>query len=277
MNMKHNKLVILFLAGLFTFVFCLWQNNDIVVSNYLYKTSKINADFNGYKIAQISDLHNKKFGKDQKNLLSIVKNEKPDIIVITGDIADSKNTDIDAALNFVYGAVKIAPVYYVTGNHEEYWLSDIDRDRLMQGMEQLGATILNNKIVALKNENGNDLFLIGLSDSHLSDNTLSALLSGIDPNKLHIVLAHDPNYLDNYSSANADLVFSGHIHGGQVRLPFIGGIVAPNYGLFPKYTAGTYLKDSTTMVVSRGLGNSVIPIRIFNRPEVVIVKLAAGK
>lgn len=269
---KVRKIIILVFMGIFVLFFCIWQNNDIVVSNYKYKTSLIGSNLNGYKIAQISDLHNKEFGKNQKNILIILEKENPDIIVVTGDIVDSSHTNINIALEFIKGAIDIAPVFYVTGNHES-WLSNNDRDKLMKGMEQDGVTLLDNKAINLEKENGDGFYLIGLSDNNLSDNVLTTLSTYLDSSKPQIVLAHEPQYFDNYSTAGVDLVLSGHAHGGQFRLPFIGGLVAPNQGFFPKYTSGTYLKNNTTMIVSRGLGNSIIPIRVFNRPEIVIVSL----
>lgn len=271
-NKTVRKIVVSFLIGMTVFIFCVWQNNDIVISKYEYKNSKTSDSLNGYKIAQISDLHNKEFGKNQKKILSKLKKEMPDLIVITGDLVDSNRTNINIAMEFIQGAVKIAPTFYVTGNHE-YWLSANDRDKLMNGMKQAGVTLLDNKAVILGNEDGNGFFLLGLSDKNLSDNTLTTICSNIASNKLQILLAHEPQYFKAYCNAGVDLVLSGHAHGGQIRLPFIGGLIAPNQGIFPKYTSGTYLMDSTTMIVSRGLGNSIIPIRIFNRPEIVIVTL----
>jgi predicted MPP superfamily phosphohydrolase len=260
------------LLGFIISIFCIWQNNDIIISEYVYETAKMSDAMEGFKIAQVSDLHNKVFGKDHKILLNKLKNEKPNIIVITGDLVDSKKTNVDAALEFVKGAIEIAPVYYVTGNHE-FWLSSNDWDKLMQGMEQYGVVILDNKVSNIEFNNEFGFYLIGLSDSNLLDNTLKSLCSDIDSDRLQILLAHEPQNINHYSEAKVDLVLSGHAHGGQMRLPLIGGLVAPDQGLFPKYTSGTYIDKNTTMIVSRGLGNSIIPVRIFNRPEIVIITL----
>lgn len=271
-KIKSNKIVVLFFIGLVMIVFCFWQNNDIVVTDYIYKTKKISDKFDGFRIAQISDLHNKKFGKNQRNLLSILEKENPNIIVITGDIVDCNRTDINVTLEFIKGAVKIAPVCYVTGNHE-YQLNNKDWNKLMQSMEKYGVKIVDNEAVNIEKEKVSGLYLIGLSDKNLSDDTLKTICTKLSSDKLQIVLAHEPQYFKNYSEAKVDLVFSGHAHGGQFRLPFIGGLFAPYQGFFPKYTSGAYKKNSTTMIVNRGLGNSIIPLRIFNRPEVVIVRL----
>ncbi|HZK21457.1 MAG TPA: metallophosphoesterase [Oscillospiraceae bacterium] len=251
--------------------FSLWQNNDITVSNYEYKSDKINKALDGYKIVQISDLHNKQFGKGQSRLLTEIKALSPDIIVITGDIVDCRRTDINPALDFVTGAVKIAPVYYVSGNHEEL-LSLYDAKRLKDGIKQAGAKILINCAVNI--EHGGESFcLLGVKDGSETDDLKQLLYTLDSPHNFKVLLAHKPQYLNSYSENSIDLVFSGHAHGGQARLPFIGGLIAPEQGLFPKYSAGEYVMDDTTMIVSRGLGNSIIPVRVSNRPDIVVVEL----
>jgi predicted MPP superfamily phosphohydrolase len=270
--MKYRKLILAMTLGIVILAFCLWQNNDIVVNEYLYKTKEISDRFDGFSIAHISDLHNKEFGKNQKHLIRILDKAAPNLIAITGDIVDSKKTNVDVALEFVKGATQIAPVYYVTGNHE-YWLSQNDYDKLMQGMREHGVIILDNKVTQITAEGEAGFYLLGLSDNNLTDQTLETLCSDTNSGQLQILLAHEPQYLDLYSSSSVDLVLSGHAHGGQFRLPGLGGLVAPGQGFLPKYTSGAYVEGNTTMIVSRGLGNSIIPVRIFNRPQVVIIKL----
>lgn len=246
-------------------LFFLYENKHLVVSEYTYSSEKITSDLNGFKIVQISDLHNAVFGKNNQRLLRKIKEQNPDIIVLTGDLVDSKHTNINSALKFAKNAVEICPVYYITGNHE-YVLSDAKRERLLSGLEENGVTVLFNEIV---NAGFN---LVGLDDNYLTGVTLSNLLDGHE-NELNIVLAHEPQFLRSYSGAGADLVLSGHAHGGQFRLPFIGAVYAPGQGFNPEYAEGTYTKNDTTMIVSRGLGNSVIPVRLFNDPEIVCVTL----
>ena len=186
--------------------------------------------------------------------------------------------------------VKICPVYYVTGNHE-YWLEKSEYDELMDGLIGAGVVILDDQVVEISR--GDAKFrLVGLDDKSLADGTLEALLSDESirndqaeqkeetadnedsgEKELTVVLAHEPQYLVRYASIGVDLVLSGHAHGGQFRLPFVGGIVAPDQGFLPEYTSGEYYMDGTEMIVSRGLGNSVIPVRLFNFPEIVCVEL----
>ena len=273
MKMKkipHKKILILILIIIILIPFCLYQNKHLVITTYTYESEKLGADLDGYRIVQISDLHNAEFGKENKKLLETIRSCSPDIIVITGDLVDSNHTNVERAVAFVKEAVKIAPVYYVTGNHE-YWLDLSENEQMMQGILAAGAYDLDDEAVRI--EKGDSSFMLaGLDDQHLSDETLKNLLQE-QKNELSIVLAHEPQYLQNYANAGADLVLTGHAHGGQIRLPFVGGIVAPDQGFLPEYTSGKYNRADTEMIVSRGLGNSIIPVRLFNYPEVVCVEL----
>ena len=269
-KIPHKKILILMLIIIILIPFCLYQNKHLVITTYTYESEKLGADLDGYRIVQISDLHNAEFGKENKKLLETIRSCSPDIIVITGDLVDSNHTNVERAVAFVEEAVKIAPVYYVTGNHE-YWLDPSENEQMMQGILAAGAYDLDDEAVCI--EKGDSSFmLIGLDDQHLSDETLKNLLQE-QKNELSIVLAHEPQYLQNYANAGADLVLTGHAHGGQIRLPFVGGIVAPDQGFLPEYTSGKYNRADTEMIVSRGLGNSIIPVRLFNYPEVVCVEL----
>lgn len=269
-KIPHKKILILILIIIILIPFCLYQNKHLVITTYTYESEKLGADLDGYRIVQISDLHNAEFGKENKKLLETIRSCSPDIIVITGDLVDSNHTNVERAVAFVNEAVKIAPVYYVTGNHE-YWLEPSENEQMMQGILAAGACDLDDEAVRI--EKGDSSFMLaGLDDQHLSDETLKNLLQE-QKNELSIVLAHEPQYLQNYANAGADLVLTGHAHGGQIRLPFVGGIVAPDQGFLPEYTSGKYNRADTEMIVSRGLGNSIIPVRLFNYPEVVCVEL----
>ena len=271
-KLPSKRIWIPIIIALILIPFFLFQNKHLVITNYTYESDKLGTDLDGYRIVQISDLHNATFGKNNRKLLDAIKLCSPDIIVITGDLVDSNHTDVERAVSFVEQAVTIAPVYYVTGNHE-YWLTSTDRQQTLQGILSAGAIDLDNLSVPITRGDSSFL-LVGLDDHHLSDETLKRLLT--NQNELSIVLAHEPQYLQEYADAGADLVLSGHAHGGQFRLPFIGGLVAPDQGFLPKYTSGDYTIADTDMIVSKGLGNSIIPIRLFNYPEIVCVELKAS-
>lgn len=260
-------------------LFFLWQNNNITITEINYYNDKIPDGFNGYSIVHISDLHNKSFGKNQEYLLKKVRIAEPDIIVITGDLVDRRKYNLDIAMKFIDGAMKIAPIYYVSGNHEA-WSKDYKN--ISQRLLDYGVKILDDNKVALK-EGKYEIEILGLSDpGFLTSNYLEGTdlskpkkeLSKLsDDSTFQILLSHRPELFDLYTDENIDIIFSGHAHGGQFRIPLIGGLVAPDQGLFPKYTSSAYVQNQSTLIVSRGLGNSIIPVRIFNRPEIIKVTL----
>lgn len=268
-------LVVFILIGLV--VFCFWQNNSIVVNNIIFENAKVSDEFQGYKIVHISDLHNKEFGENHSRLVKKIKNANPDIIVITGDLIDSYNTKVDIALEFIDEAVKIAPVYYVSGNHE---IRTGLYEELKLQLEHRGVTVLHDeKVEIIKGDSTIDL--IGITDVSYAkvkdkkqyvETTLDSLIE--ENNNLKILLSHRPELFNVYAESKVDLVFSGHAHGGQIRLPLVGGLFAPGQGLLPEYTEGVHSKNNISMIISRGLGNSIFPLRIFNRPEVVVVTLS---
>lgn len=283
MKIKNYKIQIISAVLVFvilTTLFLYWQNNHIVITNIVYKNSEIPQSFNGFKIAQISDLHNKSFGKHQKRLIDKLKESQPDVIVITGDLIDKRRTNIDVAMDFVGQAVEISPVYYVCGNHEKI---SGQYDVLKLKLSGAGVVVLDNDTADIE-INGESIQLVGLMDvvfyatarndyKAMLRNNLSSLLGSTD--KFSVVLSHRPEFINDYVECGAKLVLTGHAHGGQVRLPLVGGLAAPGQGIFPKYTSGSYTVNDTTMIVSRGLGNSIFPFRVFNRPEIVVVKLVS--
>lgn len=278
---RSKRLIWLLVAiSIVMVIWTLWGNTALMINKITVSGDRISPAFSGFRIAQVSDLHNAEFGEDNATLLQMLSECDPDIIVITGDLVDSSRTDIDIALAFAGEAVKIAPTYYVTGNHE----AAISRyDVLRSGLETAGVIVLEDEAVKLEYK-GESITLIGLSDP---DFTIKGDMFGEVPAMVNtklgnlmdgdggytVLLSHRPELFENYVSGSVDLILSGHAHGGQFRLPFVGGLIAPNQGLFPKYDAGLYTEGDTNMVVSRGIGNSIIPIRFNNRPEIVVVEL----
>jgi uncharacterized protein len=272
-----KKILILILCIVITTIFLYYENNYITVNRIDIKSKKLPGKFNGYKIVHLSDVHNKLFGKDQKNLVDVIKSVDPDMIVVTGDLIDSRKYNAEISMELINQSVKIAPVYYVTGNHE--WRYG-KFSNLEKRLRESGVKVLRDKNEKILK--GNERLVIAGVDDPLKfrnnqvtsfKNSLGKSLAGTRADEFKILLSHRPEKFLEYQSYKLDVVFSGHAHGGQVRLPFVGGIIAPGQGLFPRYTSGAYSENGTTMVVSRGLGNSVAPQRIFNRPEVVVVTL----
>lgn len=273
-------LLCLGLIGAILAIWTLWGNMALMVSEITIISDRLPSEFSGYRIAHISDLHNTEFGEDNATLLQMLSECQPDIIVITGDLIDAQHTDVEAALSFVQESIKVAPIFYVTGNHEA---SCPQYDVLKAGLESAGVTVLEDEITYLERK-GETIALLGLSDPNFSIRgdlfgEVPAMVSTKLKNMLEqessysILLSHRPELFETYVACGVDLILSGHAHGGQFRLPFVGGLIAPDQGLFPKYDAGLYTDGNTNMIVSRGLGNSIIPIRFNNRPEIVLINL----
>lgn len=279
--MKKKRLIIagVALVLLALIIWTAWGNTALELNTYTITSEELPDVFDGYRIAHVSDLHNAEMGEGNEKLLAMLRDAEPDIIAITGDLIDSRNTDVEVALAFAEEAVQIAPSYYVTGNHE----ARIDKyNELIEGLESKGVVHLHNKSVILEQDN-ESITLIGIRDpsfqaDYLFDDEASVVDSVLSElmrkaNGYTVLLSHRPEMFDVYVSNEVDLVLSGHAHGGQFRLPFIGGLVAPGQGLFLEYDAGLYTEDNTNMIVSRGIGNSILPFRVNNRPEVILIEL----
>ena len=282
MTVKKKRIIVFavvatILLGLI--IWTAWGNTALELNHYTISSDRLPEAFDGYRIAHVSDLHNTEMGKDNEKLLDMLQEADPDIIAITGDIIDSRNTDIDVALQFTKDAMEIAPCYYVTGNHEarvsEY-------DELKEGMIELGVVVLEDGRIELE-QSGETITLLGVKDPSFQTDYLFGDSETVMQSKLQeivneedsytILLSHRPELFEVYTESKVDLVLSGHAHGGQFRLPFVGGLVAPNQGLFPKYDAGLYTEENTNMIVSKGIGNSILPFRFNNRPEVILIDL----
>ena len=246
------------------------QNTKLSASHYVFRSPKVKGALEGFRITQISDLHNKEFGRENCRLLALAEAQLPDLLVITGDLTDSYHPDLDKALDTASRLTRIAPCYYVTGNHE-HRLSRERQEVFFRGLEAAGVVLLRNEAVRLGL--GEGFRLLGVDCNQARTDTLKDLMADRPAGELNILLAHKPHYAKSYREAGVDLVLAGHAHGGQWRLPGIGGLYAPGQGPLPKYTAGMYRLGDTVMCVSRGLGNSSFPLRIENQPELVTVTL----
>lgn len=272
------------ITALSAYGFCYYQNNILQVTKF---NLHLNTNDN-IRVLQLSDLHSKEFGKDNSVLLDTVLNEKPDIVVATGDLIDSNMKRIDNIINFLATINNSVPVFYIPGNNE------MRCNRLNEILHKLRC----NNIIVLENEikrikiKSTMINILGLVEKRIDDGELFYekfnskyegkksyfLLEQLENmNGLKFVLSHYPeNYEANkdisYSKYKFDIMFSGHAHGGQFILPFVGGLFAPGQGIFPKYYSGMYGKENK-LIVSRGLGNSGFPLRLFNRPNVVIVDI----
>ena len=259
----------------------LWtEDKHIVTTHYTYRSKKVPKSFDGFKIVQVSDFHNAYFGRRSKHLLEAVEVAAPDAIVITGDIVDRRTPCLKRAAVLVERITAIQKTFYVTGNHEAHY------KHFNKLYDVIGKSDVRNitKHSAELERNGEKINLAGINDVWFFGDEVNpetyrnfkqelADKVNILPHDFTVLLAHRPELLPVYSKNDVDLVFSGHAHGGQIRLPVVKGLYAPHQGVNPKYTEGMHEQNGTTMVVSRGLGNSRFPFRVFNHPEVVVVEL----
>lgn len=268
---RKINIIIILIPLLIIFLFV--QNNSIQLTKLNITIKDLPDSLEGYKILHISDLHSKSFGNNQSMLVQKIKRTNPDIIVVSGDTIDVRKYNENSALSLL-GQIRNIPIYLVTGNHE-YWSNRFNQ--FEKKLENISVIVLRNELETITVGDGK-INIVGIDDKSFFgeisyENAISKLSNGVEDDGLNILLAHRPDYINEYSKYNYDVVFSGHAHGGQIRLPFIGGLFAPNQGAFPKYTEGKHTVNNTTIIISRGLGNSVFPQRIFNRPEIILVTL----
>lgn len=282
--MKSNKtlrIVVLFVVLCLTLgTFIVYDNLKLDITEYTLENDNSPESFNEFKIVHLSDLHNTEFGKDNEKLLKIIKEQKPDAVFVTGDSIDGFYTNIQIPINLFKETLKICDVYLVVGNHESRVNINVYNE-FIDALTEIGVIVLKDSSAYIKKDE-EKIQVIGLKDASeykadynndYGDKITEAINNLDDKNTFSILLSHHPELFPEYKNTEVDLVFSGHAHGGQFRLPFIGGIIAPEQGLFPEFDAGVFNKNNTTMVVSRGLGNSIVPVRINNSPEIVVVTL----
>ncbi|MDE6880221.1 MAG: metallophosphoesterase [Oscillospiraceae bacterium] len=276
---NRHPLIKLLLAVLFCLLFFRWSNTSLQVERFQYVSPRLPAGFDGCVLVQISDLHGALFGEDNQNLLDQVRRQEPDYILLTGDLLDRyRQTPHRYAISLGRALADIAPTFFVTGNHE--WAMP-NVPELKRGLEEAGVTVLSNEYTVLE-RGGDTLVLSGIDDpnGYAGQKTPEELADEVreafgDP--FWILLAHRNNrFEDQYSRLGADLVVSGHGHGGLIRLPFTDGLISVERTLFPSYTAGFYRENGADLFVSRGLGNSGRTFRLFNRPELVVLTLCRG-
>ena len=280
-----KKIIIGIIAAIFLALvsWTIWGNTALELNCCTVTGEELPEAFDGFRIAHVSDLHNTELGQNNEKLIAILRDARPDIIVITGDLIDSRNTDIAVALEFAEQAMQIAPCYYVTGNHEARISS---YPKLKEGLTDLGVFVLEDARLEIT-RSGESIVLMGVDDPSFEEDYLFGDAETLMENKLTelmdeedgytILLSHRPELFEIYADSGVNLILSGHAHGGQFRLPFVGGLVAPNQGVFPEYDAGQYTDDHTCMIVSRGVGKSIIPFRFNNRPEVILLELKTAQ
>lgn len=253
----------------------LWAGNFTVgLTEVSISSGKLPAAFEGFRIALVTDLHNRVFGPDNDWLVAQLEKAKPDLIALSGDIAD-EDSSISALSALLPRLSAVAPCVYVTGNHE--WRMK-NRAEWFSLLEKSGVRYLSNRFARLT-RGESEMIIAGVDDPNgpRDQKTPGKLLREVKaaaPDDYLVVLCHRNDQLENLANLGADLVLSGHAHGGVVRLPFLGAVFGTHYEFFPEDTEGVICCGETCMVVSRGLGGSRrLPVRIANRPEIPVITL----
>lgn len=284
-EIKPKRLKRTIIASTFLMLFVLlmfWAfYNGLVVKEYDVVSHKMPGNTK-VRIAVIADLHSHIYGKEQEPIADIIRTQKPDLIALVGDIADDEEPIIGTEL-FLLKIKDVAPIYYVTGNHE-FWSNNVDST--LKLFDNYGVKVLQNESQNIT-INGVDLTICGIDDPEVfkyteneellnmaCDDEVLERFSDLNTSRVNILLAHRPERIESYKKYDFDLVLSGHSHGGQFRIPLLlNGLYAPNQGFFPKYSGGLYKHRDLTHIVSRGLSYNPRLPRIFNPPEIVIVEV----
>lgn len=249
------------------------SRDDLEISRYEVKSQKLPESFDGFKIVQLSDLHGAEFGEDGMELVEKVKELEPDMIALTGDFVTDEG-DLAAVEKLVARLTELCPVYFVSGNHE---FGSGLAVKVRNILERAGVKYLSNEYLTIsRGEDG--ILLGGVEDplayaDMLSPDELAQKMNDAAPDAFKILLGHRNYWMTEYPELPVDLIFCGHAHGGLIRIPGVGGLIGTDRSLFPDFDAGEYNNGRYTLIVSRGLGNSVSIPRVFNRPEIVCVEL----
>lgn len=272
-NNKFHGFIIFLILFVIAALIIYDGNTRLVTDEYTIEDSLIPEAFDGFRIVQLSDLHGAEFGKDNSSLYAAVIGASPDIIALTGDFID-ENDPLEYAFETASALTSIAPVYYVTGNHE--W-DGVATKELLSGLKERGVHVLQNEFETISIENSS-IVIVGAEDPNgpydmMTPDELIKSVNEACGDCFTVVLNHRNDRLSLYSELGVNFVMSGHAHGGVVRLPFTDGLISPTMGFFPSFTSGIYSEGNTQMLVSRGIGNTYPSFRIFNNPEIVVAVL----
>lgn len=252
------------------------SREDLEISRYEVASQKLPESFDGFKIVQLSDLHGAEFGEDGMELVDKVKELEPDIIALTGDFVTDEG-DLAAVEKLAARLVKLCPVYFISGNHE---FGSGLAVKVRNILERAGVKYLSNEYLTI-NRGDDEILLGGVEDplayaDMLSPDELAQKMNDAAPDAFKILLGHRNYWMTEYPELPVDLIFCGHAHGGLIRIPGVGGLIGTDRRLFPDFDAGQFNNGRYTLIVSRGLGNSVPIPRVFNRPEIVCVELSSA-
>ena len=252
------------------------SRDDLEISRYEVKSQKLPESFDGFKIVQLSDLHGAEFGEDGMGLVEKVEELEPDIIALTGDFVTDEG-DLAAVEKLAARLTELCPVYFVSGNHE---FGSGLAVKVRNILERAGVKYLSNEYLTIS-RGEDEILLGGVEDplayaDMLSPDELAQKMNDAAPDAFKILLGHRNYWMTEYPELPVDLIFCGHAHGGLIRIPGVGGLIGTDRRLFPDFDAGEYNNGRYTLIVSRGLGNSVPIPRVYNRPEIVCVELSSA-
>ncbi|MDD4700333.1 MAG: metallophosphoesterase [Oscillospiraceae bacterium] len=283
--LKCIIVVVLFVAAILVY-----SNTYITTSKYTVESAKISRDFDGFKIVHVSDLHSAVFGQDNRRLIKVIDDQEPDIVVLTGDMVNSQDSEFDVFYNFAEQIAKKYPTYFVYGNHELI-LSEDYRDKIVSTIKSYGIIVLDNQMIEVK-KGDSKINVYGMwfnlrfyrdttndttDEYEFTASQMKKILGNCDTDKFNMLLTHNPVYFTAYSEWGADLTLAGHLHGGMIRIPFLGGLFSPEKSMFPEYDSGEFLQDNNSMIVSRGIGNGLQGFRFNNCPVLDIITLKSVK
>ena len=276
---KHHPILTLLALAVLAAAFLRWDNTALQTAYFDPTFSELPEGFDGCRITVLGDFHSAYFGQENERLLDAVRKTAPDYIFLVGDLLDSyREVPENYAARTADGLSAIAPVYYVTGNHE-WAIRDVPA--LKETLTNHGVTVLSNQFLTLE-RNGDTVVLAGIDDPNgyadqKTPETVASEICAAYGDPFWMLLAHRNNlFTERYSLLGADLVVSGHGHGGIIRLPFTDGLLSAERTFFPTCTAGLYEENGSRLFVTRGLGNSGSTFRLFNRPEVAVLTLHKG-
>ena len=290
----------IFLAVILFFIIVMViDGNRFVVREYTIESDKIKEE---QKLVVLADLHNKKYGSNNEKLLKAIGDVNPDMVLTAGDILTAKpGKSFETAASFMEKVAAKYPIYYGLGNHEyrmKIYPEDYGDayDRYISRLKKAGIIILDNETAEIrirkmkKSESDSDYFILRITGASIErlyykrfrkikmdEFYLNGLIGTPKEDVYEILLAHNPEYFEEYAAWGADLVLSGHVHGGIMKLPILGGVISPKLVLFPKYDGGRFEEKDSTMILSRGLGMHTLPIRVFNPGELVVIHLLPCK
>lgn len=289
MSVKKNKRICFSILAIFIlFIIEILRSNFVITTN-LYNITKENipVSFDGYKIVLISDLHSREFGDNNQRLINEIDEQSPDIVIMAGDMISTEDKDWEVFLRLSGKLAEKYKTFYVVGNHEQN-LTDEQLEDLIEKIKKTGVIVLNNEKTMIE-KNNEKINLYGLwfhlryyrdlrnkyqKENYFGIEAIEKILGTSDKEEFNILITHNPVYYNTYSQWGSDLTLSGHMHGGMIRIPFIGGLFSPEKDLFPKLDAGIFYDNNSFLVVSRGLGNGNLGFRFFNCPEVTVINLS---